>query len=190
MTTQTMSPPSVAGTLKQAAGLSVGFALLMIVLGIVAIAFPQATGTGVTVFVAWITIFAGLLHLAYAFMAERAGTVLWRLLIGAVYIAGGIYLAAHPDIGLVSLTFVLAAIFFAEGLMRIVFFFQTRPLPGAGWILVDGLLTVLLGFLIIRDWPSSSQWAIGTILGINLIVSGVSRLMFSVSARRALKAAA
>jgi uncharacterized membrane protein HdeD (DUF308 family) len=82
---------------------------------------------------------------------------------------------------------VLAAIFFAEGLLRIVFFFQARSLPGAGWILFDGVMSVLLGFLIMRNWPGSSSWAIGTIVGVNLCLSGVTRLMFSVAARRTLK---
>src|SRR6266851_3454839 len=107
-----------------------------------------------------------------------------------VYIAGGIYLAANPGLSLQALTLVLAGIFFAEGVMRMVFFFQTRPLPGSGWILSDGVLTVLLGFLIVRDWPASSSWAIGTIVGVNLCVSGITRLMFSVMARRALTAEA
>lgn len=190
MTTQTTTTQSVAGAFKQAAGLSIGFAVLMIVLGVLAVALPQATGVGVAMLVAWVTIFGGLAHLAYAFAAESAGTVLWRLLIGVVYIAGGIYLAANPGLSLQALTLVLAGIFFAEGVMRIVFFFQTRPLPGSGWILVDGLLTVLLGFLIARDWPASSSWAIGTIVGVNLCVSGITRLMFSVMARRALTAEA
>jgi uncharacterized membrane protein HdeD (DUF308 family) len=185
-----MTTQSVAGALKHAAGLSVGFAVLMIAVGLLSIALPQLTGMGVAILVAWITIFGGVAHLAYAFAAESAGTVLWRLLIGVVYIVGGIYLAANPGLSLVSLTLVLAGIFFAEGLIRIVFFFQTRPLPGATWILTDGVLTVLLGFLIVRGWPASSTWAIGTIVGINLCVSGVSRLMFSMLARRALKAAA
>src|SRR6266851_6716243 len=160
----------------------------MIVLGVLAVAVPQATGVGVAMVVAWITIFGGLAHLAYAFAAESAGTVLWRLLIGVVYIAGGIYLAANPGLSLLALTLVLAGIFFAEGVMRIVFFFQTRPLPGAGWVLFDGIMTLVLGFLVMRNWPDSSQWAIGTIVGVNLIVSGFTRLMLSVAARKALKA--
>lgn len=189
MSTQTMSTQTVGGTLKQVAGLSIGYAVLMIVLGVLAISLPQATGIGVAILVAWITIFGGLAHLAYAFAAESAGTVLWRLLIGVAYIVGGIYLAANPGLSLQALTLVLAGIFFIEGAMRIVFFFQTRLLPGSGWILVDGLLTVLLGFFIVRDWPASSSWVIGTLVGINLCVSGVTRLMFSVVARRALNAA-
>jgi len=83
MPTETMTTQSVAGAFKQAAGLSIGYAVLMIVLGVLAVAVPQATGVGVAMVVAWITIFGGLAHLAYAFAAESAGTVLWRLLIGS-----------------------------------------------------------------------------------------------------------
>src|SRR5260370_15287336 len=162
----------------------------MVALGVLAIAIPQATGIGVVFLVSYITIFSGLAHLAYAFAAERAGTFFWRLLIGIVYVVGGIYLAFNPGLSLVSLTLVLAAIFFAEGLLRVVFFFQVRSLPGAGWVLFDGVVTVLLGFLIMRCWPGSSQWAIGTIVGANLCVSGVTRLLFSIAARIAHNAAA
>jgi len=185
-----MTTQSVTGAFKQAAGLSIGFSVLMILLGAFAVALPLATGIGVAMLVAWIIIFGGFAHLAYAFAAESAGTFLWRLLIGIAYVVGGFYLAFNPTLSLVSLTLVLAGIFFAEGVLRIIFFFQTRPLPGAGWILFDGIMTLVLGFLVIRNWPDSSQWAIGTIVGVNLIVSGFTRLMFSVAARKVLKAAA
>jgi len=190
MSTQVSTRPSVAGAFKQATGLSIGISVVMILLGLLAIALPQATGTGVAVLVAWITIFAGLAHLAYAFAAESAGSFIWRLLIGIAYVVGGVYLAFNPDLSLQALTFVLAAIFFAEGLLRIVAFFKLRSLPGAGWILFDGIMTVILGFVIIRYWPDSSQWAIGVIVGINLCVSGVTRLAYSVAARKALNAVA
>jgi uncharacterized membrane protein HdeD (DUF308 family) len=184
-----MTTSSVAGAFRQVAGVSIGFSVLMIVLGTFAVALPLATGIGVAILVAWTMIFGGFAHLAYAFAAEGAGSFFWRLLIGIAYIVGGFYLAFHPALSLVSLTLVLAAIFFAEGVMRIVFFFQVRSLPGAGWILFDGVITVVLGFLVARDWPSSSSWAIGTIVGVNLLVSGFTRLMYSVAARRVLKEA-
>jgi uncharacterized membrane protein HdeD (DUF308 family) len=183
VTTQTVN-----SGFKQAAGLSIGYAVLMIALGVFSIAVPQATGTAIAKIAAWIIIFGGLTHLMYAFAAENAGKFLWRTLIGVVYVAGGVYLAINPDISLESLTLVLAIIFFAEGLLQIVFFFQLRSLPGVGWILFNGVMTVVLGFLIVRNWPSSSAWAIGTILGVNLCVSGVTRLVFSVRTRKALTA--
>jgi len=89
-----------------------------------------------------------------------------------------------------SLTLVVAAIFFVEGVIETIVFFEFRALPGSGWILFDGLLTLVLAYLIWRPWPSSSSWAIGILLGINLIVSGATRLMYSVTARKMLKAVA
>ena len=185
-----MTTTTVVGTFKQATGLSIGYSVLMILLGCVAVALPLSTGIGIATLVAWIVILAGFAHLAYAFSAESASTFLWRLLIGIAYVAGGIYLAVHPTLGLESLTLVLAGIFVAEGVLRIVFFFQVRSVPGAGWILFDGIITLVLGFLVVRNWPSSSQWAIGTIVGVNLVVSGFTRLMWSVAARKAVHAAA
>ena len=106
------------------------------------------------------------------------------------YIVGGGYLAFHPGIALESLTLLVAAIFFVEGVMEIVVFFQFRGLSGSGWILFDGLVTLVLAYMIWRPWPSSSAWAIGTLLGVNLIVSGFTRLMYSVEARKTLKVVA
>ena len=85
---------------------------------------------------------------------------------------------------------VVAAIFLVEGVLEIVVFIQFRALSGSGWILLDGIVTLLLAYLIWRPWPSSSRWAIGILLGINLIVSGITGLMFSVAARKALKVVA
>jgi uncharacterized membrane protein HdeD (DUF308 family) len=74
--------------------------------------------------------------------------------------------------------------------MEIVVFYQLRAMSGSGWILVDAVVTLLLAYLIWRPWPFSSVWAIGTLVGANLIFRGVTWLMYSSSARRALKAMA
>ena len=125
-----------------------------------------------------------------AFAAQGAGAFLWRTLIGVVYVIGGVYLAFHPGLALESLTLVVAAIFFAEGVLDIVVFFQFRSLSGSGWILFDSVVTLLLAYLIWRPWPFSSTWAIGSLVGINLIVSGFTRLMYSVAARKTMNAMA
>ncbi len=185
-----MNGQSTAGVFKEAAGMSIGCSIVMIVLGVMAILMPYSTGIGVSIFVGWIMVFSGFAYLAYAFVAQRAGSFLWRMLVGIVYVVGGGYLAFHPGIALESLTLVMAAIFFIEGVTGIVLFFQFRPLSGSGWILFDGLITLVLAYLVWRPWPSSSSWAIGTLLGINLIVSGFTRLMYSVEGWKALKAIA
>jgi len=185
-----MNEQSTPDVFKQAAGMSIGWAIVMIVLGVVAILMPYSTGIGVSIFVGWIMVFSGFAYVAYAFAARGAGTFIWRLLVGVVYVLGGGYLAFHPGIALETLTLVMAAIFFIEGVTEVVLFFQFRALSGSGWILFDGLITLVLAYLIWRPWPSSSSWAIGTLLGANLIVSGFTRLMYSVEARKSLKAIA
>ena len=185
-----MNGQSTSGVFKEAAGMSIGWSIVMIVLGFVAVLMPFATGIGVSIFVGWIMVFSGFAYMAYAFAAQGAGSFLWRMIVGIVYVVGGGYLAFHPGIALESLTLLVAAIFFIEGVTEMVVFFQFRSLPGSGWILFDGIVTLILAYLIWRPWPSSSAWAIGTLLGANLIVSGFTRLMYSVEARKTLKAVA
>jgi uncharacterized membrane protein HdeD (DUF308 family) len=177
-----------ADVFKEAAGVSVGLAVVMIVLGILAVGVPFASGIGISILMAWIIVFSGLAYIAYAFAASGAGRFIWRMLIGIVYIIGGGYLAFHPRLALASFTLVLAMILLFEGIMEMVVFFQFRSLRGSGWILFDGIVTLCLSYLIWRPWPFSSGWAIGTLVGINLIVSGITWLMLSTAVRRALKA--
>ena len=185
-----MNGQSITQVFEEVTGASIGWAVVMIVLGFAAVFLPFAAGIGLSIFVSWIIVFSGFAYIAYAFAAQGAGAFLWRMLIGIAYVFGGGYLAFHPGLALESLTLVLTAIFFVEGVLQIVVFFQSRALPGSGWILFDGVITLLLAYLIGRPWPSSSTWAIGTLLGINLIVSGSTRLMYSIAARKAVKATA
>jgi uncharacterized membrane protein HdeD (DUF308 family) len=182
-----MTGQSTKDVFMDATGMSIGFSLVMIVLGFLAVFLPFATGIGVSILVSWIIVFGGFAYLAYAFAARGAGSFLWRMLIGIVYVVGGVYLAFHPGLALESLTLVVAVIFFLESVLEIVVFFQFRALSGSGWILFDGIVTLLLAYLIWRPWPSSSVWAIGILLGVSLIVSGFTRLMLTVAARKALK---
>jgi len=184
-----MNTQSATGIFKQVAGASIGWGVVMILLGVLALFLPLATGIGVSIAVAWIIVFGGFAYVASAFAARGAGSFLWRLLIGAVYVLGGLYLAFNPGLALTSLTLAMAMIFLIEGVLETIAFFQLRTFPGSGWVLCDGLVTLFLAYLIWRPWPGSSIWAIGTILGINLITSGFTRLMYSVAAHRTLEAA-
>jgi uncharacterized membrane protein HdeD (DUF308 family) len=85
----------------------------------------------------------------------------------------------HPKLSLVSLTFALAILFFVEGIFHLVTYFNVRNAPGSGWLLFDGIVTLILAVMIWRSWPASAVWALGTIVGINLLMSGFTRLMYS-----------
>jgi uncharacterized membrane protein HdeD (DUF308 family) len=180
---------SIAGLTKRATGWGIGVSILLIILGIVAIALPFVAGLAVSAIVGWMLIFGGVVHLAAAFHVRGAGAVLWEILVGLVYLVGGGYMLFHPLIGIATLTLFLAAVFLAEGVFEIVAFFGIRGQTNSGWMLFDGIITILLAGLIWFHWPSSSVWAIGTIVGISLLMSGVKWLMISLASRHVIQLA-
>jgi uncharacterized membrane protein HdeD (DUF308 family) len=158
-------------------------AVVFIVLGMLAIIEPGVAGLAVTILVGWLLIFGGVAHLVAAFSGGGAGRVLWQILIGVVYIVGGGYFLMHPLLGLGTLTLFLALIILTEAVFEIIAYFRMRGASGSGWLLVNALITLLLGGLIWFHWPSSSVWAIGILVGVNLLMTGFSRLMFGLAAR-------
>jgi uncharacterized membrane protein HdeD (DUF308 family) len=167
-------------------GWSIALSILLILAGLLAILIPPLSGLAVTLIFAWLMIFSGLTHFAFAFKTHTTCGVLWELLVGAVYLVTGVYLLLHPLDALIALTLILAIYLFFEGIVETILFFQLRPRHGANWLLVDGIVTFILAIMIWRSWPASTVWVIGTLVGISMIFSGFSRLMLSIVARRAL----
>ena len=178
-----MSDTSVRKIVKESVGWSIALSVLMILAGMLAIALPQVAGITVNILVAWLLVFSGLTHFVFAWHTRTAGGLLWELLLGVLYIGIGVYLLLHPVAGLVTLTLALAIYLFVEGVLEFVLSFAVRPLPGSGWLLVDGIITLILAVLIWRTWPSNTEWVIGTLVGISMLFSGITRLMISLSAR-------
>jgi uncharacterized membrane protein HdeD (DUF308 family) len=178
-----MNATSAATFVKKSVGWSIGLSVLMIAVGILAIASPMAAGTAVSVVVAWLLVFNGCVHLVFAWYTRSTGGLLWELLVGILYILIGGYLLVNPATALASLTLALAIYLFIEAILEFVLGFTLRPLPGSGWLLFDGIITLILAVMIWRTWPSSSTWVVGTLVGISILFSGVSRLMLSLGAR-------
>ena len=116
--------------LRQASGWSIVWGVLLIAFGIVAIGSPLLAAVAVNALIAWLIIFAGAVHVAVAFHAHGAGSLIWKLLVGLAYIFIGGYLLWHPLLGVASLTLLLASLFFIEGVLDMVLYFKLRP--GAG----------------------------------------------------------
>ena len=178
-----MSAASAATFVKKAVNWSIGLSVLMIVAGVLAIASPLAAGVAVNVLVAWLLVFSGCAHLVFAWNTRSTGGFLWELLLGVVYIFIGVYLLIHPLAGLASLTIALAMYLLLEAILEFVLGFTLRPLPGSGWLLFDGIVTLILAVMIWRTWPSNTAWVVGTLVGISMLFSGTSRLMISMAAR-------
>ena len=180
-----------AGTIiKKASGWFIAMAVVFILLGMMAIIEPGIAGLAVTILVGWVLIFGGGAHLVAAFSGGGAGRVIWQILIGIVYIVGGLYFLTHPLLGLGTLTLLLAVIILMEAVFEVIAYFRIRGQGGSGWLLVNALITLLLGGLIWFHWPSSSVWAIGILVGVNLLMTGFSRLMFGLAARKLVSHAA
>ena len=169
--------------LGKGATFPMGWAIFLIIVGFFALALPFEAGIAIAIVVAVLVILAGIAHLAATFAARTTGGFFWRLLVGCAYLIAGVYLLVNPKLSLVSLTLALAVLFFVEGIFHLVAYFQIRSAPGSGWILFDGIVTLILAVMIWRSWPASAVWALGTIVGINLLMSGFTRLMYSRAVR-------
>ena len=179
-----MTGHSPADVVRQASTWSIIWGVLLIIFGMLAIGSPFLAAVAVNALIAWLIILAGIIHLILAFQIHRASSIIWKLLIGLAYLFFGIYVLMHPVLGVASLTLVLASLFLIEGALDIVLFFQMRSMRGSFWVLGDGIVTILLGLLIYLQWPSSSVWAIGTLVGVSMTISGISRVMFSLTVRK------
>jgi uncharacterized membrane protein HdeD (DUF308 family) len=169
---------------RQASTWSILWGVLLIVFGMLAVGSPFLAAVAVNVVIAWLIVLAGAVHLTLAFSAHSAGSVIWKLLVGVAYLLFGGYVILHPVLAVASLTLILASLFLIEGVLDIVLFFKMRPMRGSSWVLIDGIITLLLGLMIYAQWPSSSVWAIGTLVGVSMIISGITRVMMSLAVRK------
>ena len=180
-----MAQQTPSGVVRQASTLPILWGVSLIILGMLAVGSPFIAALAVNVVIAWLLVLAGVVHLTVAFHTRESVSLIWRLLVGLAYVCCGVYLIARPAVGVASLTLVLASLFLVEGILNIVLFFRTRSLRGSSWVLIDGIITLLLGLMIYAQWPSSSAWAIGTLVGVSMIISGVTRVMLSLGVRKA-----
>jgi uncharacterized membrane protein HdeD (DUF308 family) len=181
----TTVPDPVA--LKQASKWGIVWSVLLILLGMLAIAEPLVAAIALATFIAWVLIFVGVVHVALAFHAHSGTSLGWKLLVGLAYLFIGGYLLYRPVVGVATLTLMLAFLFMVEGVLDFMLWWKSRRADGAFWILVDSVITLVLGGMIYVHWPSSSVWVIGTLVGISLIISGVTRVMLSTAARQVAK---
>ncbi len=165
---------------------SIGLSFVLIVLGIAALMIPLAAGVAVNLAVAWLLLLGAFGHLFFAWHVRGAGGHIWEVVVGLAYLSAGLFMIAHPMLGLLSLTFVLGCYLLVKGVAEIVMGLRLRPLAGSGWIALDGAICLLLGVFIYWQLPVAAEWLVGTYIGITILFSGVSRLMLSVAARRAI----
>ena len=174
----------VRGIHRESVGWSLGFSVLLIVVGLIALAAPFFAGVAVTAIVGWLLLLGGLGHLVLAWHVRGAGAHVWEALIAIAYFVMGGYLLLHPVAGLVGITIFLAVYLFIKGIFELFMGFGVRGIAGGGWLLVDAIVSIVLAVLIWRHLPLDAGWAVGTLLGFAILFSGISRLIFAMTARR------
>ena len=165
-------------------GWSVALSAALIVLGLIAVALPQVGGLAVALYFGWLLLLGGVALLLFAWRTHAAGVMNLQVGLGVVYVLIGLFLILKPGAGLASLTLLLAGYLLLEGLLELTAAFRVRPAAGRTWLIIDGVVALVLAAMIVTSWPSSAAWVVGTLVGINLIFGGISRLMVTGAVRR------
>jgi uncharacterized membrane protein HdeD (DUF308 family) len=163
--------------------------LLSLVAGAVAIAVPAAASVATAIFIGWILVFASIVMAAHAFSSrdDEPARVALRLLTALLTLVIGVYLLVAPLHGTLTLTFMLAVWFFGIGILELLVAWRQRGVPGAGFVALSGALSAVLGLLIAVGLPSSADWAIGLLVGINLVFFGARALALAAILKRAIE---
>ncbi|MBD1808246.1 HdeD family acid-resistance protein [Microcoleus sp. FACHB-SPT15] len=160
---------------------------LLIVLGILAIVSPAFSTIVAETWIAFILVSAGVSKLIYAFQTRNNDQgFIWKLSLSVLYIATGVMLFVYPLTGVLTLTLLLGSFLLTEGVFELILAFRLRPQQNWTWALGNGIITLVLGAMIWFQWPFNAPWLIGTLVGISVLFTGVSRVMLSLNARSAL----
>ncbi|MGC1165161.1 MAG: HdeD family acid-resistance protein [Solirubrobacterales bacterium] len=146
--------------------------VLAILIGCIAILVPAVASVGTAIFIGWILLIAGAFLVAAAFSAHSIGTVVLRLIWAVLTVIVGVWLIVEPHNGTLTLTLVLGIYFLFMGLTRTVIAFMARGQQNAGLVGLSGVCGLVIGILVLVEFPSSADWAIGLLVGIDLIFAG------------------
>ncbi len=157
------------------------------ILGALAILIPPLATLSVTIFLGWLFLISGVVGLVTTFQARQAPGFWWSLLSAVIGILAGIALIGWPLSGAVSLTLVAIVFFAVEGFATIMYALEhKRELSGRwGWMLVSGIVDLFLAAVIFAGLPGTAAWAIGLLVGINMMFGGVALIMMALHAREA-----
>ena len=175
---------------KKNAGMIIVLGVVTAIAGFLALVMPWAGGVGTVVFVGFAMLVGGIARMVAAFSAGSFGRGTLAFIGGALAVLAGAIMVARPGVGLAVLTLMVGAYLLVDGIFGAVLAFQVRPEKGWGWMLFSAAMSVLLGFMLLREWPLSGVWAIGTLVGINMLFAGFSMISIGSAARKLVRAAA
>jgi uncharacterized membrane protein HdeD (DUF308 family) len=163
--------------------------ILSIIFGLVAMASPAVAGTAVVIVIGALLLVAGVVQIVSVFRSEGWSSKLPPVILGVITGLAGLGVLGHPLLGLTFLTLLLVIFFIAEGVWKTIASFSYRPAPGWLAMLASGIITLVLGILIWRQWPVSGLWAVGILVGIDLLMTGISLVALGFTVRQLRNAA-
>jgi uncharacterized membrane protein HdeD (DUF308 family) len=191
-----MTTETLAKDVSKRAGWSIFMGIVTAAIGVFMIAYPYSTAVASTIFVGWMLVFGGAAQFIYAFSSQTAGSFFLKILLAVLYGIAGVSLLAFPNIGVSTLTVLLGSMLILEAVLEASFAFSLPAGRGRAWLLVSSFASLALGLLILFEWPVSNGWAMGTFVGVAVLMNGISRIVVSTAIRsgaiqvdRAIKAA-
>ncbi|WP_106744774.1 HdeD family acid-resistance protein [Yoonia maritima] len=167
-------PPEVVEAVRKFRGQFRTTGIALIILGALAVVFPLVFSIAAKVLLGWVFLLTGGALLYHAFQAKRWESAIWSGLIAVLHLALGVYMAFFALNGLVGLTFLVGVVFVLQGGVEGMIAMQHRHKTGWGWLALNGAVTLILGFVLIAGLPGTALWAIGLLLGINFLTTGVA----------------
>jgi uncharacterized membrane protein HdeD (DUF308 family) len=186
-------PPAIASKFSVASGslrdhwrLYIAEGIVLIILGTAAIIVPSFASLAIGVFLGWLFLVGGFVALVMTVLGRTAPGFWWSLLSSAVMIAVGTFLIGWPVSGVISLTLILTNLLIFDGLLTIMFAFEHRRQMSRrwGWLLVNGVLDLMLAGIIVWALPKDAMWALGLIIGIDMLFGGFSLITMALATRK------
>jgi uncharacterized membrane protein HdeD (DUF308 family) len=178
MTNQTMgSSASLPAVIAEHRTWFMVLGVVLLLLGVLAIIFPFATTIAAKVALGWLFLIGGVVQIIQSFSTQKWSGFILNLIIGVLYLLAGAWLAFFPLTGIITLTIFLAALFIVNGVLEIGMGFRLRDRSGWFWMLLSGIIGVILGVWLFIGLPETATWAIGLVVGINLVTSGLAYIL-------------
>ena len=174
-----MSTNTLSSNIKKQSALAIVMGVLTAAVGVAMIVYPFATATVTTLFIGWSFIIAAVTTFVFAFNSPSAGAFFLNVLISLLYAIAGVALVAAPAAGVLSLTVALGIVLIIQGGIELGVAIGLKSESAFPWVLTESLVTLALGLMILFQWPWSSAWAIGTMVGTAVLFAGITRIVIA-----------
>jgi uncharacterized membrane protein HdeD (DUF308 family) len=170
-----MNIESIEPVIKKASRWVIIWSIVTFACGILAIILPLTFSFGIALIIGCLVLVAAIAHLFFAFETRSVDGFLWQILVSMLYGMAAVFLLVNPLLSVLSLTLILAIFLFLEGILELALYFCLRRFRHSVWVLIDAIGTLILGLLMIRQWPPATPEVIGALIGISLMLSAISR---------------